>query len=162
MAQTATDIFVGIDAGTTGGKVALFDARGNELGGGYCEYPCICPHPGWVEQDVEEVWRGICRASRAARVAANVADDAIRSIGFSSQRGSFILLDEREHPLAPAVLWNDSRAKEMERVLMQRIAPERYRRITGMPVSGSWATGRNTSYVAWVQTYWSLIRPRSH
>ncbi len=62
MAQTATDIFVGIDAGTTGGKVALFDARGNELGSGYCEYPCIYPHPGWVEQDVGEVWRGICRA----------------------------------------------------------------------------------------------------
>jgi ribulose kinase len=32
------------------------------------------------------------------------------------------------------VLWNDSRAKEMERVLTQRIAPERYRSITGMPV----------------------------
>jgi xylulokinase len=142
MARTAQDIFVGIDAGTTGSKVALFDARGNEVGRGYCEYPCIHPHPGWVEQDVEEVWRGICRASIAARVAANVADDAIRSLGFSSQRGSFILLDEREQPLAPAVLWNDSRAKDMEQVLMQRIAPERYRQITGMPLSGSWAIAK--------------------
>jgi len=139
MARMAQDIFVGIDAGTTGSKVALFDAFGNELGRGYHEYPCMYPHPGWVEQDVEEVWRGICRASRAARVAANVADDAIRSLGFSSQRGSFILLDERERPLAPAVLWNDSRSKDMERVLAQRIAPERYRHITGMPLSGSWA-----------------------
>ena len=146
MARMAKDIFVGIDAGTTGSKVALFDARGNELGTGYCEYPCTYPHPGWVEQDVEEVWRGICRASRAARAAATVADDAIRSIGFSSQRGSFILLDEREHPLAPAVLWNDSRAKEMEGLLTQRIAPERYRNITGMPVSGSWAIAK----LAWL------------
>ena len=59
MARTTKDVFVGIDAGTTGSKVALFDACGNELGGGYCEYPCIYRHPGWVEQDVEEVWRGI-------------------------------------------------------------------------------------------------------
>jgi xylulokinase len=142
MAKKVTDIFVGIDAGTTGSKVALFDARGNELGGGYCEYSCIYAHPGWVEQDVEEVWRGICRASRAARAAANAPDNAIRSIGFSSQRGSFILLDEREHPLAPAVLWNDCRAKEMERVLRQRIAAERYRHITGMPISGSWSISK--------------------
>ena len=142
MARTVQDIFVGIDAGTTGSKVALFDASGNELGSGYFEYPCLYPHPGWVEQDVEDVWRGICWASRAARVAANVADDAIRSIGFSSQRGSFILLDEQERPLAPAVVWNDSRAKEMESVLLQRIAPERYRNITGMPVSGSWAIAK--------------------
>jgi xylulokinase len=146
MARIAKDIFVGIDAGTTGSKVALFDACGNELGHGYYEYPCIYPHPGWVEQDVEEVWRGICRASCAARVAANVADDAIRSLGFSSQRGSFILLDERERPLAPAVLWNDSRAKDMERALMETIAPERYRHITGMPLSGSWAIAK----LAWL------------
>src|ERR1700758_4182353 len=142
MARIAQDIFVGIDAGTTGSKVALFDARGNELGRGYCEYSCIHPHPGWVEQDVWEVWKGICRASRAARAAAKVPDEAIRSLGFSSQRGSFILIDEQERPLAPAVLWNDSRAKDMEQTLMQRIAPERYRHITGMPLSGSWAIAK--------------------
>jgi len=146
MGPTTQEVFVGIDAGTTGSKVALFDACGNELGSGYCEYPCIYPHPGWVEQDVDEVWKGICRASRAARATANVADWAIRSLGFSSQRGSFILLDEQERPLAPAVLWNDSRAKDMERVLMQRIAPERYRHITGMPLSGSWAVAK----LAWL------------
>ncbi len=58
MARTVQDIFVGIDAGTTGSKVALFDASGNELGSGYFEYPCLYPHPGWVEQDVEDVWKG--------------------------------------------------------------------------------------------------------
>ena len=90
-----TDVFVGVDAGTTGAKVALFDDVGNELGSGYCDYPCIYPHPGWVEQDVEDVWRGICRASQTARAQANVRDELIRSVGLSSQRGTFILLDER-------------------------------------------------------------------
>src|SRR5919108_4889178 len=98
----AVDVFVGIDAGTTGAKVALFDARGNELGSGYCDYPCIHPHPGWVEQDVEEVWRGICRASQLARAKANVRDEFIRSVGLSSQRGTFILLDEQYRPLTPS------------------------------------------------------------
>jgi hypothetical protein len=61
----------------------------------------------------------------------------------------------------------------MERVLTQRIAPERYRSITGMPVSklgdretgmaapesartdgarGTSVTAKNISFVAWVRT----------
>jgi xylulokinase len=135
----ARDVFVGIDAGTTGSKVALFDERGEMLGSGYSDYPSTHLHPGWVEQDVEAVWDGICAASRDARAKARIASDAIRSIGLSSQRGSFILLDEHERPLAPAILWNDSRAQEMEPVLASRIAPERFRQISGMPISASWA-----------------------
>jgi xylulokinase len=146
MSAGTLDVFVGIDAGTTGSKVALFDARGTVLGSGYAEYPSLHPHPGWVEQDVDVVWQGICRASRDARAAANVVDEAIRSIGFSSQRGSFILLDADERPLAPAILWNDSRAQEVEAVLAQRIAPEDYRRISGMPISASWAVAK----IAWL------------
>jgi xylulokinase len=144
--MTATDGFVGVDAGTTGAKVALFDNRGNELGSGYCDYPCIYPHPGWVEQDVEDVWRGICKASQAARAQANVRDEFIRSVGLSSQRGTFILLDERYVALAPSVVWNDSRAKEMEPLLAERLGADRFRRITGMPVSGSWAIAK----LAWL------------
>ena len=141
-----TDVFVGVDAGTTGAKVALFDDVGNELGSGYCDYPCIYPHPGWVEQDVEDVWRGICRASQTARAQANVRDELIRSVGLSSQRGTFILLDERYRPLARSVVWNDSRAKDMEPLLAERLGMDRFRSITGMPVSGSWAIAK----LAWL------------
>lgn len=140
------DVFVGIDAGTTGATVALFDAQGNEIGSGESEYATTSPHSGWVEQDAEEVWRGICAASRAARAAAEVADQAIRSVGFSSQRGTFLLLDEARRALAPSICWNDSRAKEMEAVLAERIGRDRFRRITGMPLSASWAVGK----LAWL------------
>ncbi|HEX8012326.1 MAG TPA: FGGY family carbohydrate kinase [Casimicrobiaceae bacterium] len=146
MSVAARNVFVGIDAGTTGSKVALFDEHGGVLGTGYADYLCTHPHPGWVEQDVDAVWQGICRASHAARAAANVPEEEIRAIGFSSQRGSFILLDERERPLAPSILWNDSRAQEMEAALAQRIAPARYRSISGMPLSGSWALAK----LAWL------------
>lgn len=159
MAAAAADVFVGIDAGTTGAKVALFDARGNELGSGYCDYPCTHPHPGWVEQDVEEVWRGICRASQLARASTDLPDGAIRSIGLSSQRGTFILLDARERPLAPSIVWNDSRAKDMEKLFADRVGLDRYLRITGMPVSGSWAIAK----LAWLTQHRAdLMRRVSH
>ncbi len=61
--MTATQAFVGIDAGTTGCTVMIFDERGNRLGQGYQEYPCTSPRAGWIEQDAEQVWDGICAAS---------------------------------------------------------------------------------------------------
>ena len=63
--MSAGQAFVGIDAGTTGCTVMIFDESGNRLGQGYQEYPCTSPRPGWIEQDVEEVWRGICEATQA-------------------------------------------------------------------------------------------------
>lgn len=134
------EVFVGIDGGTTGATVTLFDRHGAELGSGYSEYACHYPHPGWVEQDVEEVWQGICAASRTARAAAaEVPDAAIRSLGLSSQRGTFVLLDDRRQPLTPSVVWNDSRAKAEEEVLAANIDRDRFRRITGCPLTASWA-----------------------
>lgn len=147
MAEARSEIFVGIDAGTTGAKVGLFDASGKALGVGYSDYPCIHPHPGWVEQDMETVWRGLCRASQMAVAAADAPLEAIRSIGLSSQRGSFVLLDGEKRPLAPSVVWNDSRAEEIEPLLAQTIGAERFRAITGMPISASWAIAK----LAWLK-----------
>ena len=119
MSKANLSVFVGVDAGTTGVTVALFDAEGQEVASGYQEYPCIHPHPGWVEQDMSVVWQGICTASRAAIAKAACPPEAIGSLGLSSQRGTFALLDNNERPLAPAIVWNDSRAKEMEAVLAE-------------------------------------------
>lgn len=137
--------FAGIDAGTTGVTVAIFDDRGVQLGTGYCEYHCHYPHPGWVEQDMEEVWNGICQAARAAVDEVDAAV-RIRSLALSTQRGSFVLLDENEQPIDRAILWNDSRAHEMEEVLAARIDPARYRQITGVPLSAAWSAAK----IAWV------------
>jgi len=48
---------VGVDAGGTAVKAAVYDARGNELAvsGGATEL--VCPSPGHTERDMEEFWR---------------------------------------------------------------------------------------------------------
>jgi xylulokinase len=53
--MSATQAFVGIDPGTTGCTVTIFDEQGNRLGQGYQEYPCTSPRTGWIEQDAEQV-----------------------------------------------------------------------------------------------------------
>ena len=48
---------IGLDIGTTGCKAALFDEEGALLASASREYPILMPHPGWAEQDAEQVWR---------------------------------------------------------------------------------------------------------
>lgn len=129
--------------------MALFDDAGRCAASIDESYPCSHPHPGWAEQDMETVWGAICRAARAARQAAGGPDEAIRSLGLSSQRGTFVLVDADVQPLAPAVLWNDSRAKDMEDPLAEAIGRERFREITGMPLSASWAVAK----IAWLRKH---------
>jgi xylulokinase len=144
---SATQAFVGIDAGTTGCTVMIFDESGNRLGEGYQEYPTTSPRAGWVEQDVEEVWRGICAASKQAIGAASLPDSAYRSVGFSSQRGTFILLDEDKNPIAPSIVWNDGRALEYEAELGKEIAPDEFQTHTGMQLSPLWSVAK----IAWLR-----------
>ena len=75
--STNTKAFIGIDAGTTGCTVMIFDEKGNALGHGYKEYPSESPYAGWGEQSLEKVWDGICVASKQATSQANLPDDAM-------------------------------------------------------------------------------------
>ena len=47
MAGKTTKAFIGIDAGTTGTTVAIYDDKGNEIATGYKEYACNFPRAGW-------------------------------------------------------------------------------------------------------------------
>lgn len=131
--------FAGIDAGTTGATALLVDSVGNVAGSAYREYPCLYPHPGWVEQDIDIIWQSICEASQELFSESGVSPSDIFSIGISSQRGTFVCLDPSRKPLHRSIVWNDCRATEQAEELSERISPNRYQEITGMPISALWA-----------------------
>ncbi|MBT6097843.1 MAG: xylulose kinase [Marinovum sp.] len=137
--------FVGIDAGTTGCTVMIFDERGKKLGHGYAEYPCITPHPGWSEQDLDVVWEGICEACSQATSAANLPPEAYKSVGLSSQRGTIGMLDKDKKPLCNSYVWNCTRATEYQARFEAEISPEEHQAHTGMQLSPLWSAAK----VAW-------------
>lgn len=139
--------FIGIDAGTTGATVAIYDETGVEIAGGYHEYTCSYPRAGWVEQDLVEVWRGICAASTQAIRAANLPASAYKSVGFSSQRGTFGLLDVNKTPLCPSIVWNDGRAKAYEAKFSETFSAVDYQAHTGMPLAAAWSAAK----IAWMR-----------
>ena len=57
-------LILAIDQSTSATKAVLFDASGNVLDKASRSHRQIYPQPGWVEHDVEEIWRNVLAVIR--------------------------------------------------------------------------------------------------
>ncbi|AZN30772.1 xylulose kinase [Flaviflexus salsibiostraticola] len=130
--------FAGIDAGTTGTTVMIFDRDGTIMSSGYAEYRTKHPHPGWVDQDMHELWEGLCTAAKQATSRFKGDLTQIVSIGVSSQRGSFVPVDENWQPLSDAIVWSDGRATKETQWIIDEFGDDGYYSITGLNPSSLW------------------------
>ncbi|MBN2305434.1 MAG: hypothetical protein JXQ72_13195 [Anaerolineae bacterium] len=105
-----TETLLGIDAGTTGCKVALFSSEGAMLYSVYREYDVQRPQPGWAELDTCAVWELIKEAIR--EVAAQVPAESIRGIAVSSMGEAAVLVTADRKILGPSLLNFDIRGEE--------------------------------------------------
>ena len=124
---TTTDLVIGIDCSTTATKAVVWDGRGNTVAEGRATFPLSSPQPDWGEQNAEDWWRSTKEALRQA--AQSVDQRRIGAIGITHQRETFVCLNEDDHPLRPAMLWLDSRAREQ----VAEFGSEDVHRITGKP-----------------------------
>lgn len=120
-------MYIGIDLGTTGCKVVLFDAAGKEVRQFNEEYPLIC-QGSFVEQDANLWWQLVTRGM--AEVARDCGNQ-VRGISVSTQSISVVPVDEQGEPLANAITWLDVRAQEETQQLIQALGEDTIYRITG-------------------------------
>lgn len=126
---------VGMDAGTTGCKVCVFDLEGNLIGSDYREYPCYYPHEGWVEQIPEDTTPALFKTCKEAIRKAQVDPKDIIAVGLSSQGSVIGLLDEEGELIRPFVGWQDLRGSEGEiKWITDQIPREEYYQLTGDPL----------------------------
>ena len=115
-----TELLLGLDAGTTSVKAALFDRRGRCLGFSREEYQLITPSAEQAELDAEIYWHASLQAMRAALATAGVDPASVRAISVSSQGETTITLDAGGKPLRPALVWLDNRsAPQAQRLAAQ-------------------------------------------
>lgn len=145
--MAARTLVAGLDIGTTGVKAMIADTEGNVVGLAYREYPCAYPAPGWVEQDVELMWSSICEASRELIAKSGVDPRSLKSLGISSQRGTFIPVDKKLSPLMNSIVWSDGRADRELKWIEKEIGAESYHRTTGVPISGMWSYPKMKWYI---------------
>lgn len=126
---------VGMDAGTTGCKVCVFDLDGNLIGSDYREYPCYYPKEGFVEQKPEDMVPALFASCKAAIEKSQVDPKDILGVGLSSQGSVIGLLDKKGELLRPFIGWQDLRAGQEEiDWITERIPVEEHYQITGDPL----------------------------
>jgi len=134
------DYLLGLDAGTTSVKAALFDNLGICLGIGREEYQLSTPSAEQAELEAEIYWQSSVNAIRTATHAADVPLAQVRAIAVSSQGETTIPLNAQGTPLRPALVWLDNRSRSQAQWLAYHIDRQKVYEVTGVPeITPTWS-----------------------
>jgi erythritol kinase len=143
------DAIVGIDAGTSMLKIVAFTRDGNQLGDFALANSYSTAGGGRVEQDMARTWSDTVRALRGLVEAVPDLASRLAAIAVTGQGDGTWLIDEDGRPVAPALLWLDSRAAQLvENIRGGETNAALYRR-TGSGL----AACQQGPQLAWLQTH---------
>ena len=134
----------GLDIGTTGCKLTVFDENGERLGKAYREYAVRRDMSGH-EIDVNAMMEGVYAVIR--ETAQRYKD--LAGIGVTSFGESFVMTDRTGQPLHPAMLYTDPRGAEECAELMQRTGEEHITQITGVKPNEMYSVSK----VMWIKRH---------
>lgn len=136
-------LLLGIDFGTSYFKVGLFDPEGTLKGLGRVPVPSRVPAPGRCELDVDAFWQTLRQGLDAALNQAEAKASQIVGLSYASQANTFLLLDRRDQPLTPLVVWTDDRGEPVEDALVQFSNSAAFGRHAGfLGIDGAWAVAK--------------------
>ena len=135
-----------IDLGTTSFKAALFDSSLKLIAVARVPTPVHVAAAGWREILPEAFFRAIQDLAGLLRTQNPSGYSSIGMVTFSTQTNSFILLDGRDCPLTPLILWSDERARhDFSSEEDFRIAAPS---VTGLPSVGALAAPAKLKWMA--------------
>ena len=97
-------LLAGLDVGSTGCKIVVYSDSGEYLGRTYRDYP-IQRHNSSHEVDAGAIWEAVIQVI----LEASEKFPGIGGLGVTSFGETFVLLDEYDEPLLPAMLYTDPR-----------------------------------------------------
>ncbi len=109
--MTKGGYLLGIDAGSSLCKAALFDAEHRLIAVARERTPLSRPHPGWSEADPDRAWAAVVTVIRDVVSKAGIAASEIRGIGLSAAMVGAWFLDGDGTVLRPGINWEDSRSQ---------------------------------------------------
>jgi xylulokinase len=124
-----SDLVLGVDCSTTASKVIAWDRHGKALAEGRALLREIRPRPLYSEQAAEGWWDATAEA--LANLMKSITPDRIVGLCITHQRESYAPVDENNHSLRNAILWDDGRAQKQLDELGERFGHEELHRRTG-------------------------------
>ncbi len=125
-----------IDQGTTSTRCMIFDHAGQVVSLAQKEHKQIYPQPGWVEHDPLEIWERTQEVVRTAVGKSGAQPGEIAAVGVTNQRETAVVWDRRTgKPFFNAIVWQDTRTKDICDHLADEGGQDRFRPVVGLPLA---------------------------
>jgi len=103
-----------IDQGTTSTRAIIFDAKQQVVKVAQKEIANYFPHPGWVEQDANEIWLSTLGVMAQIFDGGQIKPEQIVSIGISNQRETTVVWDAQTGlPVYRAIVWQSRQTSDI-------------------------------------------------
>lgn len=159
MNMSCENYLMGLDVGTTGVNVMIFDLAGNCLGGAYREYASIYPCEHWVEQDAGLVLDSVYEVLREVLRETGIDAKLIKALSVASHRASFGLLDENGELLnGRFVIWQDNRGVSELEYIGSKIPAAKLYELTGMPLTPTYTLANLVWYKNHQPELWAKVK----
>jgi len=130
-----TEYIASIDQGTTSTRCMIFDRKGQVVTVAQKEHRQIYPQPGWVEHDPLEIWHRTQEVVKEALKKIGGATSVV-GLGITNQRETALVWDRRTgQPYCNAIVWQDTRTKDICDELARTGGQDRFRTKTGLPLA---------------------------
>jgi len=134
--------YIGVDLGTSSVKLILMEASGNIVNTVSKSYPIDFPKPGWSEQNPEEWWSAVCKATKETIQKAGIAPEEIAGVGIDGQSWSAIAIDKEGKVLTNTPIWMDTRAQSICDRLNEEIGADKIFEVAGNSLQPSYTTAK--------------------
>ncbi len=125
-----------VDQGTTSTRFMIFTHDGKVVGSHQLEHEQIYPKPGWVEHDPMEIWARTEDVIKGGLEKTGVMPGEIAAIGVTNQRETTVVWNKNTgEPYYNAVVWQDTRTKDICDELGEDGGQDRFRPKVGLPLA---------------------------
>lgn len=130
------DYILSIDQSTQGTKALLFDGQGNLVCRKDIPHRQIVNDEGWVSHDLNEIYANTIQVVKDVVDKSGIDKNRIAGLGISNQRETSAVWERGSGiPLADAIVWQCSRAKDICAGIEEQGRAEAIRQATGINLS---------------------------
>jgi len=131
-----TTCIAAVDQGTTSTRCMLFDRLGGVIAVAQKEHEQIFPKPGWVEHDPLEIWERTQEVIQSTLKQGAVRVEEIAAVGITNQRETTLIWNRRTgKPYGNAIVWQDTRTRDIVDEIAREDGIDRFREVTGLPLA---------------------------
>ncbi len=122
-----------IDQGTTSTRAIIFNRQQQAVKTAQKEITNFFPHPGWVEQDANEIWLSTLAVMAGVFSDGEISPNQIEAIGISNQRETSVVWNKHTGlPVYHAIVWQSRQTDKIIDAYRKSGVEARVREKTGL------------------------------